>query len=176
VNAHSHFVLFGSAFIGSHKKVEIFMVLSSQYVVFTLDAQRYTLSLAHVERVIPAAYITPLPQAPAIIMGVINVQGHIIPVVNLRKRFRLAERELELTDQFIVGKTPRRTVALVVDTVLGVTDFPAHEITSGTHIVPGLGPIAGVIKTTDDVLLIHDLDSCLSLDEEHALDGALLAN
>ena len=151
------------------------MVLSSQYVVFTLDDQRYTLPLTCVERVFPAAYITPLPQAPAIIMGVINVQGHIIPVVNLRKRFRLTERELELSDQFVVGKTPRRTVALVVDTVLGVADFPSHEITPNTHIVPGLGLIAGVIKTTDDVLLIHDLDSCLSLDEEQALDGALHA-
>ena len=152
------------------------MVLSSQYVVFTLDTQRYTLPLACVERVVPAAYITPLPQAPAIILGVINMQGQIIPVVNLRKRFRLAERELELTDQFIVGKTPRRTVALVVDTVLSVTDFSAHEITSGPHIIPGLGSIAGVIKTTGDVLLIHDLDLCLSLDEEHALDGALHTN
>jgi len=152
------------------------MVPSSQYVVFTLDAQRYILPLACVERVVPALYITPLPQAPAIIMGVINVQGDIIPVVNLRKRFRLTERELELTDQFIVGKTPRRTVALAVDTVVGVADFPSHEITPGTYIVPGLGPITGVIKTTDDVLLIHDLDLCLSLDEELALDGALRAN
>jgi len=151
------------------------MALSSQYVVFTLGAQQYTLPLTRVERVVPAAYITPLPQAPAIIMGVINVQGHIIPVVNLRKRFRLTERELELTDQFIVGKTLRRRVVLVVDTVLGVVDFPSYEITPGPHIVPGLGPIAGVIKTTDDVLLIHDLDSCLSLEEEHALDGALHA-
>lgn len=152
------------------------MALSSQYVVFTLDDQRYTLPVSCVEKVVPAAYITPLPQAPAIIMGIINVQGHIIPVVNLRKRFRLSERRLEVTDQFIVGTTSRRTVALVVDTVLGVADFPAHEITSGSHIVAGLGPITGVIKTTDEVLLIHDLDACLSLDEEYALDGALLTN
>jgi purine-binding chemotaxis protein CheW len=147
-----------------------------QYVVFTLDAQRYTLPLTRVDKVVPAAYITPLPQAPAIILGILNVQGHIIPVVNLRKRFRLAERELELSDQFIVGTTLRRTVALVVDTVLGVADFPAHAMTSGPHIIPGLGPIAGVIKTMDDVLLIHDLDACLSLDEEHALDEALHVN
>lgn len=148
------------------------MVPSSQYVVFTLEAQQYTLPLARVERVVPAAYVTPLPQAPAIILGVINVQGQIIPVINLRKRFRLPERELELSDQFIVGKTSRRLVALVVDTVLGVAEFPLHDITSGTHIAPGLGSIAGVIKTIDDVLLIHDLDSCLSLDEEQALDEA----
>jgi purine-binding chemotaxis protein CheW len=148
------------------------MVQSSQHVVFTLDAQQYTLPLACVERVVPAVYVTPLPQAPAVILGVVNVQGRIIPVINLRKRFRLPERELELSDQFIVGKTSRRIVALVVDTVLGVAEFSRHEITSGTHIAPGLCFITGVIKTVDGVLLIHDLDSCLSLDEEQALDEA----
>jgi purine-binding chemotaxis protein CheW len=152
------------------------MVPLSQYVVFTLDAQKYTLPLTAVDKVVPAVHITPLPQAPAIILGIINVQGQFVPVVNLRKRFRLPEREIELNDQFIVGKTPRRTVALAVDSVLGVAEFPLHEITARKHIVPGLGAIAGVIKTPDEILLIHDLDSCLSLEEEHSLEGALLAN
>jgi purine-binding chemotaxis protein CheW len=151
------------------------MISSSQYVVFLLDEQRYALPLARVERVVSVAYITPLPQAPPIILGVINIQGQIIPVVNLRKRFHLSERELELSDQFLVAYMSRRTVALLVDTVLGVADFPAHEVRQATCIVPGLGFISGVIKTADEMLLIHDLDSCLSLDEEQALDGTLQA-
>ena len=151
------------------------MISSSQYVVFLFDEQRYTLSLTRIERVVSAAYVTPLPQAPPIILGVINIQGQIIPVVNLRKRFHLPERELELSDQFLVAHTSQRIIALVVDTVLGVTDFPAHEVTPATHIVPGLGFISGVIKTADEIFLIHDLDSCLSLDEEQALAGVLQA-
>jgi purine-binding chemotaxis protein CheW len=104
---------------------------------------------------------------------VINIQGHILPVINLRKRFHLPERELELSDQFLVAYTSRRAVVLVVDTVLGVTTFPAHEVTPATHIVPGLEFISGIIKTADEIFLIHDLDSCLALDEERVLDKAL---
>ena len=151
------------------------MIPSSQYVVFLLDEQRYTLPLTRIERVVSATYITPLPQAPAIIWGVVNIQGQIVPVVNLRKRFHLPERELELSDQFLVVHTSRRIVALVVDTVLDVADFSTHEVTPTTHIVPGLGFISGIVKIADEMFLIHDLDSCLSLDEEQALDGVLQA-
>jgi purine-binding chemotaxis protein CheW len=151
------------------------MLSASPYVIFLLDEQRYTLPLTHVERVVSAAYITPLPHAPPIISGVINIQGHILPVINLRKRFHLPERELELSDQFLVAYTSRRAVVLVVDTVLGVTTFPAHEVTPATHIVPGLEFISGIIKTADEIFLIHDLDSCLALDEERVLDKALQA-
>jgi purine-binding chemotaxis protein CheW len=68
-------------------------------VVFTLDARRYAVPLSTVERIIRAVEITPLPQAPEIVLGVINVQGRIIPVVNTRKRFRLPECDIRLSDQ-----------------------------------------------------------------------------
>lgn len=69
------------------------MKASALMVGLTLDGQRYALSLAQVERVIRAVEITPLPQAPEIITGVINVRGRVIPVVDIRKRFRLPVRE-----------------------------------------------------------------------------------
>ncbi len=59
------------------------------YIVFTLDEQRYALHLSAVERVICVVEITPLPKAPEIVLGIINVGGQIIPVIDMRKRFRL---------------------------------------------------------------------------------------
>jgi purine-binding chemotaxis protein CheW len=56
------------------------MGLVNQHVIFTLDDQQYTLPLPNVERIIPAAYVTPLPKAPDIVTGVINVQGQVMPV------------------------------------------------------------------------------------------------
>ncbi len=61
----------------------------NQYVVFTLDEQRYVLHLSAVKRIIRVVEITPLPKAPDIVLDVVNVEGQIIPVVNIRKRFRL---------------------------------------------------------------------------------------
>jgi purine-binding chemotaxis protein CheW len=84
------------------------MVRSDQYVVFTLDEQRYALYLHAVVRVVRIVEITPLPQTPEVIRGVVNVQGQVIPVVDIRKRFQLPEREPELGDQLIIANTACR--------------------------------------------------------------------
>jgi hypothetical protein len=77
-------------------------------VVFNLDEQQYALHLAAVERIVRVAEITPVPKAPAIVLGVINVQGQVIPVINIRKRFRLPDREMSLSDHLIIARTAKR--------------------------------------------------------------------
>ncbi len=146
---------------------------SNQLVVFTLDEQRYALYLPVVERVVSAVEVTPLPKTPDIVLGVINIQGKVIPVVNIRKRFGLPEREIDLSDQFVIANTPRRTIALVVDTVNGVIEPAREKLISSENITPGLEHVDGVIKLEDGLILIHDLDRFLSLEEEKKLDNAL---
>lgn len=148
---------------------------TDQYVLLTLDDQRYSLPLTHVEKVVPAVYVTPLPQAPDIVTGIIDIHGQVIPVVNLRRRFRLPERMLELADQFIIATTSRRTIALTVDTVSGVIDISQQHVVSRTHILSSIEHVAGVATQEDGVILIHDLEACLSLEEERTLDAALQA-
>ena len=149
------------------------MVRSDQYVVFTLDEQRYALHLHAVTRVVRTVEITPLPKAPEIVRGVVNVQGQVIPVVDIRKRFRLPERETELSDQLIIASTARRSVALVVDAVAGVIEHSSQEMIPPEKILPGTEYIEGVIRLEDGLVLIHDLDKFLSLEEDQELDAAL---
>ena len=151
------------------------MAALDQHVIFTLDDQRYTLPLTEVENIVPVVYVTPLPNAPDIVMGIINVHGHVVPVINLRRRFHLPERPLELTDQFIIANTQRRMVALAVDTVIGLIAITPQAIVHRTDILPSLEHVAGVVKQEDGVILIHDLEACLSFDEERALHAALQA-
>ncbi len=80
------------------------MSLSDQYVVFGLDEHSFALRLSAVVRVVRAVEVTPLPRAPEIVLGVINVQGRITPVFDVRKRFRLPAREISLSDQFIIAR------------------------------------------------------------------------
>lgn len=148
---------------------------TDQYVLFALDEQRYTLPLANVEKVVPAVYVTPLPQAPDIVTGIIDVQGQVVPVINLRRRFHLPERTLELTDQFIIVRMSRRTVALTVDSVSGVIDIPQRAIVPRTAILPSVEQVVGVMPQEDGIILIHDLETCLSFVEECTLDTALRA-
>ncbi len=149
------------------------MNTSNQFVVFTLDEQRYALRLSSVERVIPAVDITPLPKAPEIVLGVINVQGEIVPVINVRKRFRLPERELDLSDQLILARTSKRDAVLIADAVTGVIESLEEKVVTADKIAPNIDYVEGVTKVEDGIILIHDLEKFLSLEEEQTLDVAL---
>lgn len=144
-----------------------------QYVVFTLDSQRYALHLASVERTVRAVEIIPLPKAPEIVLGVINVQGQIIPVLNIRKRFGLPERELELSDQIIIARMARRTIAFAADSVSGIVECSGHEVIPSEKVIPGLVYVEGVIKLKEGLLLINDIDKFFLPDEEKELDKAI---
>lgn len=144
-------------------------------VVFTLDEPRYALLLSAVERVVRAVEMTPLPKAPEIVLGIINVQGRIVPVIDVRKRFRLPAREMELEDRFIIASTPRRPVALVVDSVAGVRELADGQMVCVERSLPFAEYLKGVAKLEDNLVLIHDLDQFLSLDEEKVLNAALAA-
>jgi purine-binding chemotaxis protein CheW len=144
-----------------------------QIVVFTLDEPRCALDLAAVERIVRAVEITPLPKAPEIVLGVINIQGRILPVVDIRHRFQLPARELSLEQRFIVARASRRPVALVVDSVVGVRELESHALVSAERDLALGAYLKGVAKLEDGLLLIYDLDRFLALDEELALDAAL---
>lgn len=144
-----------------------------EYVVLGFDAVRIALPLSAVERVVRAVYVTPLPGAPAIVSGVANVQGRIIPVVDMRKRFRLPQREMALTDRLVIAHTAQRAVALVVDSVSGVIEHAEPDRVDAETILPGLEYVDGVVKLGDGLILIHGLDRFLSLGEAEMLDRAM---
>ena len=144
-----------------------------QLVAFILNDQRYALPLSAVERIIRAVEITALPKAPAIVLGIVNVGSRIIPVVNVRQRFHLPDREIEPWDQVILGQTGRRTVALVVDEVSSVVTRPESEVIAAHEILPGLEGVQGVVGLDDGMILIYDLNKFLSMEEKTALDEAL---
>ena len=145
----------------------------AQLVVFRLNERRYALPLGIVERVIRAVEVTPLPKAPAIVLGAINVQGRVIPVVNARRRFLMPDREIGPADWFLIAHTTRHAVVLVVDESEGVVEWPEAHIVRSADIVPGLEQFPGVIRLDDGLALIHDLERFLSLDEARALDEAM---
>jgi len=144
-------------------------------VSFNLDDQKYALFLSAVIRIIRVVEITRLPKAPEIVLGVINMHGLVIPVFDIRKRFRLPPRDTQLDDQMIVASTSKRTVALLVDSVNDVIEIPEEKIIAGKKILPGMEYVEGVVKTEDGMILIHDLETFLSLHEGKALDEALEA-
>ncbi len=147
---------------------------TDKFITFILDEQKIALPLSAVDRVVMAAEITTLPKAPDIVLGVINVAGKIIPVVNTRQRFRLPDREMRLTDQFIIAHTARRQVALLVDTTTDIIEPAPQEMIAAGDILPNLEYVEGVVKVKDGLILIHNLETFLSLEEETILEEAML--
>ncbi|CAA9890859.1 CheW protein [Candidatus Methylobacter favarea] len=145
----------------------------SHYVVFCLDDQRYALPLPSVEKVVHMVDITPLMDAPQIIVGVINMQGRVLPVFNIRRRFQLTERDIAMDDQLVIAHAAHRTVALVVDAVDGLVQCPEQDLLVTGDILPSLEHVEGIIKLQDGLILIHCLDAFLSGPEEKSLDMAL---
>lgn len=144
-----------------------------QLVIYRVAGRRFALPLAAVEYVVPAVEITPLPGAPASAAGVINVHGSIMPVLDCRRCFGLPVREIDPGDQLIIARLGARAVALWVDEVEGVHEctrdgiVPAENILAGTHS-------QGVLKLPDgDIVLLQELDQCLSPGEENQLAIAM---
>jgi purine-binding chemotaxis protein CheW len=142
-------------------------------VVFVLDEQRYALPLDVTERTVRMVAVTPLPQAPEVVLGVINVQGTVLPVLDMRARFRLPRRPPGPDDQLLIARTARRTVALAVDSVIAVIETQEERTVEPQAILPALEYVAGVVMLDDGMVFIHDLDSFLSLDEAEALEAAI---
>ena len=149
------------------------MERSDTLLVFTLSEQRCALALSDVERIVHVVEINPLPKAPEIVTGLINLQGRAIPVLNIRTLFNLPKVEIALSDQMIIAHTSSRTVAILVDNAVGVVDYGREDSIAAEELFPGIGYLKGVVKLKDGIAYIYDLDKFLSLDEEAMLDRVL---
>jgi purine-binding chemotaxis protein CheW len=146
---------------------------TAHWVIFRLHASHYALPLAAVERVVRAAQVTPLSLVPTVILGAIDLEGIILPVFNLRQRFRLPDRPLHPDDQFLVARTASRTVVLAIDAAVGVVEQPLACIVPSSQIAPEMVHIRGVLPLQDGLVLIQDLEQLLSPEEGRMLDGAI---
>jgi purine-binding chemotaxis protein CheW len=144
-------------------------------VTFSLDDRKFALYVSAVQRIVRVVEVTALPKAPEIVSGIISMQGQVIPVFDIRMRFHLPAREVQLNDQLIIASTTKRTVALLVDSVNDVIEIPEEKIIAAEQILPELEYVEGVVKTEGGMVLIHDLETFLSRHEEKALDEAMEA-
>ncbi len=142
-------------------------------VLLTVDGQAYALHLEAVDRILRMVEITPLPGAPEVVEGVINIQGEVVPVVSIRGRLGLAHRAVGVSDSLVVVRARARRLAIIAESILGVVERPVDAVVSTGDLARGIRHIEGVLKTSDGLVLIHDLDQFFSPEEEQSLDLAL---
>lgn len=146
-----------------------------EILVFVLAGQRYALWSADVRELVRAVAIAPLPGAPGIIEGVINLRGRVVPVLDLRRRFGLEPREIQPNDHLIVATAGARLVAIRADRALDLARIDARQIERGAALSPAAAGIAGVARLGYGLVVIHDLERFLSAAEAEGVDQALAA-
>ncbi len=159
-----------------HGSKESTLASLQQLVTFELFGETFALPILDVREIIRPTPITPVPQAPGFVEGVINLRGQIIPVVDLRKRFGLAsEPATEDTRIIVVELSSSMVIGLIVDGVREVERIPGDTITPPPALVAGsVGAeyIKGISNHEDKMIVHIDMRKVFNPDEMNALANA----
>jgi purine-binding chemotaxis protein CheW len=142
-------------------------------LVVAIARDRYAIVVSRIREIVRVAAWAQLPGAPALIEGVVNVRGKLIPVLGLRRRFSYPSRPIELSDFLVIAAAGSRDVALHVDHVIGVDRVPEGDVIPATELVRRSEFIGGLAALGDGTLLIQDPSAFLAESESEALDAAL---
>lgn len=141
--------------------------LAGKYLAFALGEERYGLEILKVQEIIGVIRITQVPQSPHYLKGVINLRGKIIPVVDLRIKLGMPEKEYDEKTCFIVVNTVVNgrslSVGVVVDTVLEVINFRGEQIQSAPDYGINVDTtfILGMGRINDQVVILIDINRTL---------------
>ncbi len=128
--------------------------LKDKYLTFHIGNEDYGIAIRFVTEIIGMQKITEVPETPDYIKGIINLRGKVIPVMDVRLRFKMQARDYDERTCVVVVNHNDIAVGLVVDTVSEVVDIPIDQIEAspdfsggkGGHFVEGLGKIGSDIK------------------------------
>jgi purine-binding chemotaxis protein CheW len=127
-------------------------------------------SASAVREIVRAVAIAPLPGAPAIIEGAINLRGRIVPVVDVRQRLELPALANAPEQFLVILEASERYIAIRVEDVDDVTDIATVGLESPSALSPVLQRLSGVAAVSSGALVIYDVDAFLTQAERDALN------
>lgn len=131
-----------------------------QLVTFRLGDEEFGVNILNVEEINRMVEITRVPNAPSFVEGVINLRGRVIPIINLRKRFGLDNKEMDRDTRIMVMDINGSTVGMVVDAVSEVLRIPSDTVVAAPAITNGINSryIKGIGKLDDRLIILLDLE------------------
>lgn len=134
------------------------------------------LPAAAIREIVRAVAITPLPGAPEVIEGAVNIRGQLVPVIDVRRRFGFPARPLQDDEFLVLLHAGEQIRAIRVDDVDDFVDADAEDVAPSGTLSPALQDLAGVAARVDGVLVIYDPTAFLSQAELDTLDRSLAAS
>jgi purine-binding chemotaxis protein CheW len=139
---------------------EELVVESDKYLTFSIGDEVYALEISYVDDIIGIQDITTVPEQPEHLMGVINLRGIIIPVIDIRLRFKKEKRAYDDRTCIIVVKIDEAAIGIVVDTVLEVINISEDDIAEPPNVADEENKqyMSGIGKFNGSVVIIIDCD------------------
>lgn len=138
-----------------------------QWVTFRLDNETYGVNVMQVKEVLRYTEIAPVPGAPNYVLGIINLRGNVVTVIDTRTRFGLVQDEITDNSRIIVIESDKQEIGILVDSVAEVVYLRTSEIDSAPNVGTEESAkfIQGVSNRDKELLILVDLNKLLT-DEE----------
>ena len=138
-----------------------------QLVTFRLKDESYGINVMQMQEVLRISEIAPVPGAPAYVLGIINLRGNVVTVIDTRTRFGLPTTERDDASRIVIIESDQQVVGILVDSVAEVVELRQSEIDSAPNIGNDESSryIQGVASRDEDLLIVVDLNKLLT-DEE----------
>lgn len=142
---------------------------ADQYLTFNLDGEEYGVDILRVQEIKGWSGVTPMPNMPESVLGVINLRGDIVPVIDLRRCFNIESVPFDETTVVIVlrvsdSRNEERTLGIVVDGVSEVHSIPASEVKPAPDLgsVIDAGSVRGLATRDNRMIIILDIDHLIN--------------
>ncbi len=138
-----------------------------QWVTFRLEEELYGINVMQVQEVLRFTEIAPVPGAPDYVLGIINLRGNVVTVIDTRRRFALVDRELDDNTRIVIIEVDGQVVGLLVDSVAEVVYLRESEIEKAPEVGNDESSkyIQGVVTRDTGLLILVDVNKLLSSEE-----------
>ncbi len=150
--------------------------MKGRFLTFQIDAEMFGIELYNVMEIVGIQLITKMPEMPNYIKGIINLRGRIIPVMDIRLRFKKAEKDYNDRTCIIVIDYGSTSIGLIVDSVSEVLTIPDEDIVVESEIDCAKytrGYVKGIGKIGDKVVLLIDCEKLLNEEELNIVSAQL---
>lgn len=142
-------------------------------MTFRLENETYGINVMQVQEVLRYTDIAPVPGAPGYVLGIINLRGNVVTVIDTRSRFGLPPSEVTENSRIVIIEAEKQVIGIMVDSVAEVVYLRSSEIESAPNVGTEESAkfIQGVCNRGEELLILVDLNKLLSDEEWDELSG-----
>jgi purine-binding chemotaxis protein CheW len=139
----------------------------SQWVTFHMEGETYGINVMQVQEVVRVPEIAPVPGAPDFVMGIINLRGNVVTVIDTRKRFGMPPKENDESTRIVIIENNNQVAGILVDNVAEVVELRASQIEAAPNVGNDKSArfIQGVFSRDGELLILVDVGKLLTADE-----------